>query len=526
MADLKTAKTTAAGPAAQTALDTELAKFANVDIKREGKHITIPDGMSLESASIWISRRMAEEEQTIALSEPIEAYPLDGAHAFLLALSEMFGWAQMVPTPGFWGSMDPPQMLGVDTGPYTTVQVPWGRFQVPTISGYLETSIARKHGRPVFCIQGEIKRKHQAIAKAIADLTRAKVKSDSLYRGKAVRMHFPDYSAKNFDPSTDMPRFMDLYGVNPNDLIFSDSVRDRVEVSVFTPITKTDLCRTAKIPLKRGVLLAGPWGVGKTLTAYVVAKLCEENNWTFIYLQDVEQLANAIQFARQYQPCVIFAEDIDRVAQERDDILNTILNTIDGVDSKTAEVMVVLTTNHLDTIDASMLRPGRLDSIIQVTPPDAKAAETLVRRYAGNLLSFDADLSAVGGALTGKIPSAIREAVERSKLASIRRMGPHDTMSITPDDLLLAARDIQEHIELLTPPAEDKRSDIEKAAEAFGTSMGRTLGAVVDEGVALRESVETALDKLAGAPEPLFPPHVSRALEAVADEMDKQSQTT
>jgi SpoVK/Ycf46/Vps4 family AAA+-type ATPase len=67
-----------------------------------------------------------------------------------------------------------------------------------------------------------------------------------------------------------------------------------------------------KVPLKRGVLLEGPYGTGKTLTAFVTAKKCVENGWTFIMLDRVAALKEALTFARMYAPAVVFAEDIDR----------------------------------------------------------------------------------------------------------------------------------------------------------------------------------------------------------------------
>jgi transitional endoplasmic reticulum ATPase len=319
-----------------------------------------------------------------------------------------------------------------------------------------------------------VRQKSKPAVKALADLTRKLVRETSIYKGKALRMYFPDYTQENFDPSTDMPKFIDLRSVNPKALIFGQAVQDQIDVSLLTPIRKTAIARAQRIPLKRGILLHGPWGVGKTLTAYVTAAICLEHGWTFIYLNEVEQLARAIPFARQYQPAVIFAEDLDRVAETRDDVLNELLNTIDGVDSKSSEVMVVLTTNNLGHIDASMLRPGRLDAIIEVSPPDAEAAIRLVRLYAGPLIPEQANLYNVGLALDGKIPAVIREVVERSKLSAINRMSDADEqVELNATDLLIAARGMNEHLALLKPVVADTRSQMEKAAVVFAESLGR-----------------------------------------------------
>ena len=72
--------------------------------------------------------------------------------------------------------------------------------------------------------------------------------------------------------------------------------------------------------------------------------------------------------------------------------MDEILNVIDGIESKGTEIITVLTTNNLGNITSAMLRPGRLDAIVSVRAPDAKAAQQLVRLYAGTLLAADDDL--------------------------------------------------------------------------------------------------------------------------------------
>jgi len=439
--------------------------FPDTRIERRGQHIIVPELMPYRVAVSWMERHIEQEETYTSINEPVHAYPLEGAHAFAQALAEIYGFTQMVPTFGFFGD-NPPGMIRVQTGVDTFVEVPWGAMIVPEIEGRLATGVTRLHGRPVFQITGQVKHKHLHKVKEIADLTRRNVLTKSIYKGQALRMKFPDYSAENFDPSTDAPKFVDVRDVDTTALIFGKTVQDQIDVSIFTPILKTALCKANGIPLKRGILLHGKWGVGKTLTAHVAAALCVQNGWTFIYLEQTDQLARAIEFARPYDgEVMIFGEDFDRIAEKRTDILNHLLNTIDGVDSKKSNIMVVLTTNALENIDASSLRPGRLDAIIEVTPPDADAAIRLVRRYAGNLLPVDVDLADVGTTLNGMIPAVIREVVERSKLAAIHRLEDGDMLALEADDLLIAAKGMAAHLELLEPEEEDERSDFEKGME-------------------------------------------------------------
>lgn len=457
--------------------ETKKDEIKNVSIVRDGNQITIPKNMSLKQARVWLERKEMEEEQEIAIDEIIDSFPLEGAYAFAKAISRKYGFAALVPTPGFFGP-NPPVMIGVEVGLDMVEQVPWGRIQIPAVAGYLQTGVTVKDNRMVFSIGGEVKQKHKDEIKELAAMTRRIVAEESIYRGKAIRVKF-EKDPRKFNPR-ECPHFLDTSKTRPEELIFPDVTKKAVNTSLFTPIEHTDNCRRYQIPLKRGILLEGPFGTGKTLTAYVAAKKCVENGWTFIYLSNVEDLQTAIHFAKSYEPAVIFAEDIDRVMQQgerqENEAVNDILNTIDGVDTKGMELIVCLTTNHVDQIEPAMLRPGRLDAVISVKPPDAKAGIELVRLYARNSLDTTDDFTEVGRKLSGQIPAVIREVVERSKLAAVGRLQTGEELLLRASDLEFAADEMLNHLRLMTPKPEDNRSDLEKGAATLGAHIERAFG--------------------------------------------------
>lgn len=443
-----------------------------VDVQKNSdesvKQILLPHDMSNMDAIKWLERKIEEDEQEVGINEVFDAYPGDGAHALVQTLKEIHGFTALKTKRGFFGST-PPTMIGVRTGPNPedVVQVPWGQVEIPGVEGYLETGITIVKGRPVFTLGGVVKRKNEKDVADIACHMREYLATNSIYQGKAIRIEFPDLedarSLQDFEPE-----FLDLSNVKPNELIFSAEVTSNIECNLFTPILHSEMCRQAGIPLKRGVLLAGPYGTGKTMTAYVAAKYAEENGWTFLYLKDVNDLAIAVQFAKMYGPAVIFAEDLDNAlgTSRRDTEVNEILNTIDGVDSKDTEVIVCLTTNHVDRINKAMLRPGRLDAVINVTPPDGEAALRLVKQYARGLLDESGDFTEVKTLLNGKIPAVIRETVERAKLAAING-NPTGDFKINAEALVVAARSMKAQLKLLTPQEPDDRSEIERAADSL-----------------------------------------------------------
>ena len=430
--------------------------------------ITIPDGMSLVDAETWIKRRREEEEKTVQFHEVIQTHPFDGAVAFIKALKEKFGWVDQVGTPTFFGER-PPQMLSVEVGFQKFVQVPWGRFQIPGMDGFMHSGMHVTKEGFHFCVQGEVKHKHRKYVTEICELARQIVHRESIYKGKALSISFPDeFDPEDTSPEDMAPKFMDLHSVDEAELILPDDVQALMQTNLFTPVERTEECRQLGVPLKRGILLAGGYGVGKTMSANILAKKCEGNNFTFLYLKSVKHLEHAITFAMQYQPCVIFSEDIDQVTrgddENRDELANNILNTLDGILSKGKEIMVVLTTNYAEKINPAMLRPGRLDAVIVMRPPDAEAAKRLVKLYARNLLADGVDLTQVGERLVGQRPAIIREVVERSKLAAISRIpqgaDARATLKVNEKDIILTIDGMQAHINLMNShgPSSEKFS--------------------------------------------------------------------
>lgn len=426
--------------------------------RHKGPGISVPEGMDYNAAIKALKAKRDFEETEVNIHEIVAALPYDGAYVLARVLEEEFGGANMESYMGGFFGMQKirPNMISVRVGPNKTdtVQVPWGRMSLPGIEGYLETAVAEEDGFICLRVSGVVKRKHEIVVKTVVDKVRDRLAELSIYRGKAIRVDFRDQNDE-IQAHPDI-EFFNTDEVNTDELIFSDSVMNSISTNIFTPIQHSELCRKMGIPMKRGVLLHGTYGTGKTLAAKVASKFAVDNGKTFLYINQTKDLPIAIRFARRYGPCVIFAEDIDRVTSGgRTSNLDEILNTIDGVDTKNQEVIVVLTTNNIENINKAMLRPGRLDAIIEVLPPDADAAAKLVETYGRGELAKGIDLKQCGEALAGLIPAVIREAVERSKLAAVRLDGGKSkSIKITTEAILEVAQEVRNQNELVEGPKE------------------------------------------------------------------------
>jgi AAA+ superfamily predicted ATPase len=440
----------------------------NPDIKHVGPHITLPadpEKMGLDSAIEHLERKREEENEEIHIFELIDAFPDDAFVAVNRALAEIYGWASPKPTPGFFGPQ-PPVMRTVKTGPedHDKISVPVGAFAIPGVKAHVHVEGTRGPNGPVAVVHGTFPRKQTHHVMDIVTVARKILRQQSIYKGKAIQVN-PN-EENNFQITSDnAPTFLGgIPEMNIDDLILNAGEADQIRTNLWAPIEKTENCRKHKVPLKRGVLLEGRYGIGKTMTARATAKKCVENGWTFIMLSDVRGLKAALEFARRYQPAVVFAEDIDRVIAERDDRGNDLINTIDGVVNSRDEVITVLTTNFVEKLDRSMLRPGRLDSVIRIKTPDAVSCERLIRTYARDTLPEDESVEEACTRLsqTNAIPATVREVVERAKLAMLA--DGRDT--INAKDLEISANSMAEHMELMQETVPEVSVE-QKFGEAF-----------------------------------------------------------
>lgn len=436
--------------------------------------ITTPEGMALAEAIWWLQLKQKELETYVDVIERIEGYPIDVANALQIAVMEMFGIRELKSTPGFF-SDTPPTFISVATGTNgERVEVFIGKFGLPGVEGSLESA---RDWNEALVIKIHVKQKSLPTVRKLMTMAHAVLATRSLYKGKAVRVGMTKQSSQ-FEERIVMtdPEFINTRYM-PANLVLNSQTRELLEAALWAPIERTEQTRFYGVSVKRGILLEGPYGTGKSLTALDTARRAQDNTWTFLYLKNVNDLKRVYPFAARYAPSVIFAEDIDLLTdtgedeETRESGIRMLNNVLDGMDNKESSVILVLTTNHVDKLPPSLLRPGRFDSIVTFTQPDATTAVELVRQYAGNDIDTD-DFNGtiLGSALAGKQPATIHEIVKRAKLYSQLRFdkdyrGP---LRLSTNDILLSNESMTGHMRLLNKPEETKTNDMEKFGEIVG----------------------------------------------------------
>jgi transitional endoplasmic reticulum ATPase len=361
-------------------------------------------------------------EETV-LKETFNAFPWDGAYALDKVMTRMFGWTEQQTVRSWFGD-NPPQLIKVEISAGVFSDVPWGRVGIPkSKDGYMDLGVsAGRDGMLKFQVAATVLRKDEPIVTRIFNAIRAELAGASIYRGKAIKMNFTDDDGDALP--LPIPEFLDTSKVRVEQLILTDDVMEAVHSSLFVPIQRVDDTIANGMRVKRGVLLGGTYGTGKSLIASVASRHATDNGVTFLYVGKAADLSRAIAFCKQYQTeksaAVIFCEDVDRVTDgERNAELDELLNVFDGIDSKHWNIIVVMTTNHMENINPAMIRPGRLDACINIPPPDASAVERLIRYYGGDSIDEHTPLGQVGLLLAGNIPAVIEEVVKRSKLTQL-----------------------------------------------------------------------------------------------------------
>ncbi len=450
------------------------SKLKNVDFPRnEQGNLVIPATFKThKEAILWLDRKSKEAEQTVKIQHAFNAFPLDAAVAFSRGLEELFGFTSADTIETFFGDI-PPTFLNVPVSTTEFIRVPVGQMSIPNVEGKVHGIITLKHV-PHFTLVAEVKRKCEPLIQAIIKETERQLEQNSIYKGRAISLDLSwvhngaDFMGNaKYDPQLHAPSFLDL----PEDpqVILNPDAEAALSLELWAHISQRDWCRKMKLDPKRGVLLFGPYGTGKTHIATVTAAMATKLGTTFILLRNVTDLAMCLKIAQQYAPVVVFAEDIDRVVgTDRDQKVDDILNTIDGVELKGKEIITVLTTNHIDDINAAMKRPGRTVPI-HIDLPDASSVEKLILLYGKGDIEPNSNFPKSSELMASKFPPVqIKAVIEASRVAARLRTGMDDIRGqVTDADIHRAALVAVSRLDHCKIPEADKRPAAVQFAEAL-----------------------------------------------------------
>ena len=241
-----------------------------------------------------------------------------------------------------------------------------------------------------------------------------------------------------------------------------EAKRELSEIVEFLREPEKFISLGARIP--KGVLMVGPPGCGKTLTAKAIAGEAGVPFFSISGSEFVEmfvgvgasRVRDLFDQAKRNSPCIIFMDEIDAVGRhrgaglggshdEREQTLNQILVEMDGFDTDT-NVIIVAATNRPDILDPALLRPGRFDRRVVLDRPDRKGREQILAIHMrGKPIAADVDVPVVAKQTPGFVGADIENMINEAAILAARR-----------DSKQIYMQDVQEAIEKVIAGPERK----------------------------------------------------------------------
>lgn len=227
--------------------------------------------------------------------------------------------------------------------------------------------------------------------------------------------------------------------------------------AVLWPLQHPDTFARLGVDPPRGVLLYGPPGCGKTFVVRALASTGRlsvhavkgselMDKWVGASEKAVRELFGR---ARDSAPSLVFLDEVDAMTPRRgqsfdsgvtDRMVAALLTELDGIDPL-RDVVVVGATNRPDLIDPGLLRPGRLEKLVFVEPPDAQARLEILRTAGKSVPLHDVDLDALAAELDGYSAADCVALLREAALTAMRRS--IEAANITAADVAAARETVR-----------------------------------------------------------------------------------
>jgi transitional endoplasmic reticulum ATPase len=247
-----------------------------------------------------------------------------------------------------------------------------------------------------------------------------------------------DNALKRVQPSAMREVMVQVPNIGWEDVGGLDAAAAKLREGVELPLKHPDAFRRLGIRPAKGFLLYGPPGTGKTLLAKACARESQANfiatkssdllsKW---YGESEQQIARLFARARQVAPTVIFIDELDSLVPARggglgepqvtERVVNTILAEMDGLEELQG-VVLIGATNRPNLIDPALLRPGRLDELVYVGPPDTAGRRRILAIHTkGMPLADNVDLEVLARRTENFTGADLEDLTRRAGLVALR----------------------------------------------------------------------------------------------------------
>lgn len=449
------AATTQMGQQKWTPEQLALAKALNIPVPKnikeistktefssDTKKILIPKGMSKLAASVELRKQYDNEEQVIDSFAQFEGWNWKDVLVAVKKVTEVhFGWmnAKTVFTP--FGNIKPMEVdvvTDVIDGKHTIEKAFYGTFCISAFSDAKAQVNINNQGECNMVITA--KRKHSEEVTEYYNLIRTHLETKSIYRGKSIVVTRGGGGYADFEI---------IENKGSSKIVLNE--KEEVVVKNFV----VD-CLGEKG--KRTYLFVGGYGTGKTESAMRVGREAVAKGMSFFYIKDASVFTLLLNQAKKYSPALLFLEDLDQIGagEQRDEEMNNILNTLDGVQTKGNDLTVIFTTNHVDKINSALRRPGRIDLVVQFANPNVVTKEKIYRLYfegitGANELDYTKLVAETGDVQGAVIAEICKRALQLAKKHTM----------INNDHVLSAIASIEYQIQLMKDEVSGKSLELQ-----------------------------------------------------------------
>lgn len=242
---------------------------------------------------------------------------------------------------------------------------------------------------------------------------------------------------RTVEPSAMREVFVEVPQVRWKDIGGHEDSKQELIEAVEWPIKFPEAFEAINTQSPKGVLLFGPPGTGKTLLAKAVATESEAN---FISIKGPEILSKYVgeserairemfRKARQSAPTIVFFDEIDSIVPIRgstfdsgvsERVVSQILTELDGLE-ELKDVVVVAATNRPDMVDPALLRPGRFDRLIYISPPSEEERKAIFKIHLKNKpLAGDVDINSFAKRTEGYVGADIGAICREAGIIALR----------------------------------------------------------------------------------------------------------
>lgn len=203
---------------------------------------------------------------------------------------------------------------------------------------------------------------------------------------------------------------------NRDQISLPEVVWTSVDRNVHRHFQRVEQLRRLGLGARRGLLLTGPPGTGKTHLCRILAREVADVATTILPSREAMEshLEEVYVHASRLAPSVVFLEDVDVIARERKGAptgaLQSLLSALDGIQQDDAAVVTVATTNEADALDPAAVRAARFDRIVEVPLPDFEGRCKILTSYAASLgLGSTIDVERLARLTAGASGADLRE---------------------------------------------------------------------------------------------------------------------